>query len=208
MARVYLHPLPVRIWHWINAICFFFLILSGLQMRYGDYIEIISFRDALWIHNVFGFILTGNFFLWVIYYHVTGKVFSLYIPAKPGEFGKFFRDLIRQAAYYGYGLLIGEKNPHEPNPNHKFNPLQKISYHFVMLFMPIQILTGLMLWNPAYFSKWIDLAGGILTIDTIHVFLTIFYISFIIVHLYFATLGPTILSHIKAMFITGYEEEH
>jgi len=206
-SKVYLHPLPVRIWHWLNALCFFFLLLSGLQMRYGDVVSVISFRNALYLHNVFAFILIANFFVWVVYYHATGKVFSLYIPAKPSELGTFFKELVRQSAYYGYGLLVGEKNPHEPTPERKFNPLQKISYHFVMLFMPIQILTGLMLWNPSWFSSWIRYLGGILTVDTIHVLLTIFYLAFVVIHLYFATLGPSIFTHIKAMF-TGYEESH
>jgi thiosulfate reductase cytochrome b subunit len=30
--RVYRHPLPVRVWHWVNALCFFLLILSGLHI--------------------------------------------------------------------------------------------------------------------------------------------------------------------------------
>jgi Ni,Fe-hydrogenase I cytochrome b subunit len=33
MKKIYLHPLPVRIWHWINAICFIILIITGLQIR-------------------------------------------------------------------------------------------------------------------------------------------------------------------------------
>jgi thiosulfate reductase cytochrome b subunit len=206
MKKVYLHPLPVRIWHWVNAVCFFLLIITGIQMRYGGTLSIISFRKALILHNYAAFILIPNFFLWAIYYHVTGKVFSLYIPAKPGEFTLFFRDLIKQSLYYGYGLLVAEPNPHEPTPEKKFNPLQKISYHLVMLLLPVQLVTGFMLWNPYYFSKWINLAGGILTIDTIHVLLTIFYISFTIIHIYFSTLGHTPLAHIKAMF-TGYEED-
>jgi thiosulfate reductase cytochrome b subunit len=31
-VRVYRHPLPVRIWHWVNALCLFVLLLSGLQI--------------------------------------------------------------------------------------------------------------------------------------------------------------------------------
>lgn len=30
--RIYRHPLPVRIWHWVNAACFFILLLSGFQI--------------------------------------------------------------------------------------------------------------------------------------------------------------------------------
>ena len=34
MQRLYVNPLPVRIWHWTNAIGFVLLILTGLQIRY------------------------------------------------------------------------------------------------------------------------------------------------------------------------------
>ena len=31
--KVYLHPLPVRLWHWLNALGFVLLILTGAQIR-------------------------------------------------------------------------------------------------------------------------------------------------------------------------------
>jgi len=31
MKRIYLHALPVRIWHWINALSFFTLIATGYR---------------------------------------------------------------------------------------------------------------------------------------------------------------------------------
>ena len=36
--KTYLHPLPVRIWHWVNAAGFVLLILTGLRLvlRRGD----------------------------------------------------------------------------------------------------------------------------------------------------------------------------
>ena len=66
------------------------------------------------------------------------------------------------------------------------------------------------IWYPewagsARFADWINLAGGIKIVDTIHVFLFLFFTSFIFVHVYLATLGHTATAHIKAMF-TGYEE--
>lgn len=30
--RVYRHPLPVRLWHWVNVVSFFILLLSGFQI--------------------------------------------------------------------------------------------------------------------------------------------------------------------------------
>ena len=29
MHRLYIHPLPVRIWHWTNAVGFILMILTG-----------------------------------------------------------------------------------------------------------------------------------------------------------------------------------
>jgi Ni,Fe-hydrogenase I cytochrome b subunit len=30
MKKIYLNPLPVRIWHWVNAVSFIVLIVTGL----------------------------------------------------------------------------------------------------------------------------------------------------------------------------------
>ena len=30
MTRIYVHPLPVRVWHWINAVGFVVLIVTAV----------------------------------------------------------------------------------------------------------------------------------------------------------------------------------
>ena len=60
MPRLYIHPLPVRIWHWINAFGFVLLILTGLHIRYADLISLVSFATAVRIHNWTGFVLIAN----------------------------------------------------------------------------------------------------------------------------------------------------
>ena len=40
MQRIYVHPLPVRIWHWINALGFVAMILTGIQIRYIGLIDV------------------------------------------------------------------------------------------------------------------------------------------------------------------------
>lgn len=207
MKKVYLHPFPIRIWHWINAIGFIILILTGAQIRFVDSMGIMSFETAVDIHSWLGFILLVNYFIWLVYYLFSGKLFKLYIPPlwKPVD---FIKNSIRQAKYYGYGIMIGDKNPHHPTPDSKFNPMQQISYLMIMVVLiPIQIITGLILWDPQLFGFLASLIGGIQIATLIHTGLWIFFSAFIIVHFYLATLGHTPMAHIKAMF-TGYEEEH
>ncbi|SPQ01291.1 Putative cytochrome b561 [Candidatus Sulfobium mesophilum] len=203
MKKIYLHPLPIRIWHWINAISFIVLIITGLQIRYRELMGLMKFREAVDIHNFFGFVLIFNFFIWLVYYIVTGKI-KIYIP--PLNLKKFVVGGLRQARYYGYGILMGEQNPHHSTPDNKFNPMQQMAYlAIMMLLIPLQLGSGLLLWDAKRFADWINLAGGIKIVDTVHVFLFLFFTAFIFVHVYLATLGHTAMAHIKAMF-TGYEE--
>lgn len=203
MKKIYLHPLPIRIWHWINAISFLVLIVTGLQIRYRELLGLMKFRTAVDIHNIFGFVLIFNFFIWLVYYIVTGKI-RIYIP--PLNIRKFVTGCVRQARYYGYGLFLGEQNPHHSTADNKFNPMQQMAYlAIMMLLIPLQLLTGLLLWDVKAYQGWINMFGGIKIVDSIHVFLFLFFTSFLFVHVYLATLGHTVTAHIKAMF-TGYEE--
>jgi Ni/Fe-hydrogenase b-type cytochrome subunit len=204
MKRIYLHALPVRIWHWINAASFFVLIATGVQIRYRDAIQLMSFKSAVDIHNIFGFALIANFILWAVYYMVSGKL-KVYLPDP--NLKNFIQGSIRQARYYAYGIFVGEPNPHHASPDSKFNPMQQIAYFNIMLlFLPVQILTGLMLWDIKLFSGMITAVGGLKIVDAGHLLLSIFFTAFLFVHVYLATLGHTWSEHIKAMF-TGYEDE-
>ncbi|NWF75868.1 MAG: cytochrome b/b6 domain-containing protein [Nitrospirae bacterium] len=206
MKKIYLHPLPIRIWHWINALGFIILIITGAQIRFGNVLNLFSFETAVKIHSWLGFILLANYFIWLIYYLLTLKI-KIYIPPlhRPIEFAK---KAIRQAKFYGFGIMVGDQNPHHSTPDNKFNPMQQVSYLMIMaLLIPVQIITGLFLWDPKFFSPAVNLIGGIQIADMIHVLLFIFFSAFIIVHFYLATLGHTPMAHIIAMF-TGYEEEH
>lgn len=204
MKKIYLHPLPVRVWHWINVASFLILIITGLQIRYSNIMHLLSFRTAVDIHNIFGFVLLFNYLLWVLYYILSSKL-DIYMPAR--SIREFIEGSIRQARYYSYGIFRGEQNPHHPTPENKFNPMQQVAYLNIMTFLlPLQIVTGFMLWDKEIFAKWIAFFGGIRVVDSIHVLLFLFFTSFLFVHIYLATLGHTPLAHIKAMF-TGYEEE-
>ncbi|MDP2168468.1 MAG: cytochrome b/b6 domain-containing protein [Thermodesulfovibrionales bacterium] len=204
MKKIYLHPLPIRIWHWVNALSFLMLIFTGLQIRYRDMMRVMSFETSVDVHNIFGFVLIFNFFIWLLYYVISGKL-KIYIPALSPR--KFIEGCIRQAIYYGYGIFRGEPNPHHSTPDNKFNPMQQMAYLNIMaMFLPLQLLTGLMMWDIKGFSSWITLAGGIKIVDTVHVLIFLFFSSFLFVHIYLATLGHTATAHIKAMF-TGFEEE-
>jgi Ni/Fe-hydrogenase b-type cytochrome subunit len=204
MNRIYLHPLPVRMWHWLNVLCFVVLIVTGAQIRYRGILDLMPFQAAVDIHNIAGFSLIGLFLVWAAYYTASGNM-KVYLPDL--NIMRFVESSWKQAKYYGYGIFRGEPNPHHATPDHKFNPMQQLAYFGIMFFlMPILIATGILLWDLDRFAGFIDIVGGIKAVSAVHLLVTIFFAAFLFVHIYLTTLGRTPLEHIKAMF-TGYEEE-
>ena len=204
MAKsLYINPLPVRIWHWINALGFVLLVLTGAQLRYLDLLQVMSFEAAVKLHNWVGFTVIGNYFIWLGFYLFSDKI-SNYHPVLDAK--SFISNYFLQLRYYTYGIFKGEHNPHHVQPNNKFNPVQRMTYQLVMLVaVPAQFITGLMMWNAKGFREWIEMLGGIRVVDTIHVLLFIFFVFFILVHAYMGALGQKPSTHFKEMF-TGYEE--
>jgi thiosulfate reductase cytochrome b subunit len=203
MKRIYMHPLPVRVWHWTNAFGFILLILTGFQIRYIDVAEVLNFRAAVNLHNFVGFVLIANYALWLLYYLFSDRIKVYHPELSPRQ---HFQNVLKQAAFYGYGIFKGHPNPHHATIYSKFNALQSMTYQVIMMILvPTQFYTGVLLWDIKRFSGAIEFLGGVRVVDTVHVLLFIAFTGFIFVHVYLTTLGHTPGAHVKAM-ITGYEE--
>lgn len=204
MQRVYLHPLPVRIWHWINATGCVLLLLTGLQIRYVGLIDVVQFKTAVMVHNIAGFVVIADFCLWLGFYLSSRRIRSYHAILNPVE---YLRGSIRQAVYYAVGIIERAPNPFHPTVLRKFNPLQAMTYQIIMIILlPIQCVTGILLWNLTGFAGVVTAIGGVRVIDTVHVLIFIVFAFYIPAHIYLAAMGRTPLDHFKAMF-TGYEEQ-
>lgn len=204
MQRLYVHPLPVRIWHMINATGFLVMLFTGTQIRYIGLFDLMSFSNAVNVHNWTGLVLIANYFIWLLFYLFTDKIRVYHPELSPS---KHFRNSFRQLQYYGYGIFKGSPNPHQLSAFDKFNPMQSMMYQVVMfLLLPLLAVTGLLLWNVEGFYSAVNFFGGVRVVDTVHVLIYIFFAFFISFHVYMGSLGHTPAAHYKAMFITGYEE--
>ncbi len=199
--REILHPLVVRICHWVHAVCIVVLIFTGFQMRFTEALKMFSFEGSVKVHNFCGFLVLFTFFILGAYYVLTGKFQKVYLPRSED-----LKKVPIYANYYFIRYFFGEPHPFTPKPDDKFNSLQKIIYFMLMfLLLPLQILTGLFLWDPLTFKEVINFLGGIKVIAAVHLLLAYTFFAFVIAHIYLATLGHTFFSHFKAM-ILGYED--
>jgi thiosulfate reductase cytochrome b subunit len=204
-SELYINPLPVRIWHWLHAMGFVALILTGIQIRYSGVINVLSFETAVRTHNWVAWAVIANYFVWLGFYLFSDRITNYHPELNPK---KFFDQAFAQMRYYSWGIFHGEPSPHKVMPYDKFNPMQSITYQIVMLLIvPVQFFTGIMMWDVKRFESWINFFGGIKVVDTVHVLIFIFFTAFIMVHAYMGALGATPSAHFKEMF-TGYEEEH
>lgn len=201
--RVYVNSLPLRLWHWGNAVVFVLLLLTWLALRYQDLVSLARFRSAVVLHDILGVLMAVGFLLWLCGYACSGRL-GLYLPRPHRR--DYWQWMLAQAHYYGHGIFRGEPNPHHPSAETRFNPLQQIAYFFVMLVLfPVQIGTGALLMDVVRLAPVIDVLGGLGVVAGVHVAVSFALLAFLFVHVYLSTLGPTALGHIRAM-VTGYEE--
>ena len=111
-----------------------------------------------------------------------------------------------QIDYYTSGLF---KNQHPPFPlsgKRKFNPMQKVSYLFVMyLFVPGLIITGLGLLFPETIIENVYSVSGIFLTAILHASLGFLVSIFLMVHLYVASIGKHPINNFMSI-ITGYHD--
>jgi thiosulfate reductase cytochrome b subunit len=202
MKRIYLHPLPLRVWHWVNASLVILLLVTGIQLRVPGVPSLGPRHPALWVHRYAGWAMAASYVFWLAYSLATRNL-SRQHAVRRRDLGRIFR----QAKFYLISIFKGEENPFRPTPEEKFNPLQKLAYGAIMcIFAPILVVTGLLCSDILFIRKYIllwDVAG---VVNAMHVLGAYVFALYLIVHLYMATLGRTIFSHIRAM-IVGYEEE-
>lgn len=200
---IYLQPTPVRIWHWLNALGFIALILSGIQIRYPEVNIFGSYRAAIELHNTAGIVISISFCIWLIYYLIVSrKLAALYVPTRDD----LQRGLLRQAVFYFFNYFRGKPNPHHATPDSKFNPMQKSAYLVIMMVLvPLVIVSGFLLLNIGPMREIVMLLGGVKMIVGAHFLLACGLIAFLFTHVYLATLGHTPLAYFKPMW-TGWEK--
>lgn len=202
MTKVQLHTLPIRAWHWVNAFLIVLLILTGVQLRAPDLRLFGNYANAVWLHKYGGFAASGSFIFWAIYV-LFSKAFWRHYVLKPSD----VKQMPRQALYYGFNLFRGAENPFTPSPANKFNPMQKVAYFSIMtLVTPVIVITGIIFSDILYFHTYVQAIGGVRILDAIHAVAGYVFLLYLLVHLYMATMGHTVVAHFKAM-IVGYEEE-
>jgi thiosulfate reductase cytochrome b subunit len=113
--------------------------------------------------------------------------------------------LLRQLRHYLLGIFLGEPAPFPHTAERKFNPLQKLSYLFVMYVpFPLLIVTGWVLLFPGRLPNGIFGVPGIGIWAITHTALGFLLSLFMVVHTYLGTTGTT-PGQLFRLMLTGDE---
>jgi Ni/Fe-hydrogenase b-type cytochrome subunit len=220
----YRHRLPTRIWHWINALTVFVMLMSGLMIfnahphlywgQYGANFDHswLSFRGRPFpgwatIPSTYNLAAARRWHLAFAWLLVVGLAMFLLVslwnrhvqrdlaPTRDEVKPKHIWHDIREHARLRFPTGDAAL---------RYNILQKISYAAVIfLLLPLMFLTGLAM-SPAMDAAWpwlLDIFGGRQSARSIHFICATAILAFILVHLAMVALaGP--INEIGSM-ITG-----
>jgi thiosulfate reductase cytochrome b subunit len=185
-----LHPLPLRIMHWTNAVAMLIMIASGWKI-YNDEVLFgwLHFPDEITIggeqqgalqwHFFAMWILGLNGLAYLIYGFTTGRFRRMLTPLSIGEILATIRDTLRF------------KLSHDDLT--KYNGVQKMLYISIIMIGILQVLTGLAIWKPVQFSELAALFGSFQTARIIHFICMAAIVGFVLVHVALALLVPQTL---------------
>jgi thiosulfate reductase cytochrome b subunit len=199
--RIFMYQAYERFWHWLQTVAIIILLLTGLIIHRPDIFGAFSFNSMVIIHNVIAATLAINAIL-ALFYHISTETIRRYIPHPHG----FFDDTFKQLVYYTKGIFEGGQHPFEKTPGKRLNPLQQATYFMILhVLMPLQGLTGILMWGVQKWPSAADLFGGLSFLAPFHSLVAWTFASFIVAHVYLTTTGATPLEAMRGM-VTGYEE--
>src|SRR3989304_1371062 len=184
-ARAAIHPVWVRVTHWINAIAILVMIGSGWQIYNAAPLFPFNFPKSIALGNWLAGALLWHFAaMWLLaingLVHVTigmvsGRFRRKLLPSSPAQ-------VLADAK-----AALSFKLSHEDIS--RYNAVQKLLYVGVILAGIVIVLSGLAIWKPVQLQELTALFGGYDFARYVHFFAMAAIVGFLSIHIVMALLG-------------------
>jgi thiosulfate reductase cytochrome b subunit len=185
-----LHPWPIRVMHWLNALVMVIMIASGWGIYndnvifswlvFPDWLKLGHWaQDSLLWHfgAMWFFGVNGLFYL--AFGVATGRFRRKLLPIRLSDVIETVRETLR--------LHL------EHDDLTEYNGVQKILYIIVITAGVFQVISGIAIWKPVQFSWLTSLLGGFQSARIIHFLGMGVIVGFFAVHVALALLVPKTL---------------
>jgi thiosulfate reductase cytochrome b subunit len=182
-----IHPVWVRITHWINVLAMLVMIASGWRIYNASPLFPFVFpealttggnglADALAWHFAAMWLLVINGIVYVTLGIISGRFRRKLFPIKPSA-------VIADAL----AALTGKLSHEDLSV---YNAVQKLLYVGVILAGVVIVLSGISIWKPVQFQELTALFGGYEAARYVHFFAMAAIVGFLLVHITLAMLVP------------------
>ena len=187
--RAPIHPVWMRITHWLNAIAVLVMVASGWRIYNASPFFPFNIPAGITLGGWLGGALQWHFAaMWLL--AANGLVYLMLNIASGRLFSKFFPLSVPAIMRDALAALRGQLSHADPR---QYNNVQRFAYLFVMLDIVLLVLSGLVLWKSVQFGFLRDLLGGYEFSRRIHFFAMAALVVFIAVHLVMVALVPRTL---------------
>jgi thiosulfate reductase cytochrome b subunit len=186
VETVRIHPLIVRITHWVNALAILIMVVSGWRIYNGSPLFDFKFPAGLtlggWLagalqwHFAAMWLLAVNGLVYVTYGIVSGHFQRKLLPVSPGE------------VLSDVGAALRGRLEHEDL--RVYNAAQRAAYIGAIVLAILLILTGLVIWKPVQFHAMGALIGDYEGARLLHFFAMALLVAFVLVHVVMVALVP------------------
>lgn len=186
--RAVVHPLAVRVAHWINAFAMTCMVMSGWAIYNAS--PLFPFKFPAWAtvggwlggsiawHFAAMWLLCANALLYLAYGIATRHFRRHFLPLSA-------RGVLRDAS-----LAIRLRLPHRPG---SYNAVQRLMYVAVLLLGVLVVASGLAIWKPVQLDWLAALFGGFDMARHVHFVAMAGIVGFVVVHLALVILVPSTL---------------
>ena len=193
--RALIHPVWVRVTHWVNALAMLVMILSGWEIYNASPLFPFVFPKSItlggWLagallwHFAAMWLLAVNGLIYLLLGIASGRFRRKLLPIRPGE------------------VLADAKAALRGRLSHDdlsvYNAVQRLLYLGVIVAGVVIVASGLAIWKPVQLQELTWLFGGYDVARYVHFAAMACIVAFIVIHVVMAVLVPKSL---RAM-ITG-----
>lgn len=186
---VRVHPLPVRIAHWVNVVAVVVMVTSGWRIYNAS--PLFAFRfpvditlggwlaGALQWHFAAMWLLAVNGLIYLCYGLLSGHFRRRLWPIPPAEVASDVRAALR-------GRLAHEDLT-------VYNAAQRAAYVVLILALVALVLSGLAVWKPVQLQTLAAVMGGYEGARLVHFFAMALMVAIVLVHVAMVVLVPRTL---------------
>jgi thiosulfate reductase cytochrome b subunit len=191
-----IHPLWLRMTHWLNVLAVVIMVMSGWRIYNASPLFDFRFADSITLGGWLAGALQWHFAaMWLL--AVNGVAYLLLNLGSGRLLNRFFPLSPRAVLVDLLNALRSRLSHADPR---RYNAVQRAAYLFVMVDSVLLVISGLVLWKSVQFPLLRVLLGGYEAARHVHFFAMVALVVFVAVHLTMVALVPRSL---RAM-VRGY----